>query len=135
MAEVEIDYTVEEAAIDVTDMSFDDELVDVGAEQELDEELSMERELFAIAHEQNARAEARFAAAAGEPGADEPEADEPDGDEPEPDAPAADEPAADEPDGDETAADEPEPAAPAAEKPAVDEPASDGSGSGAETDE
>ena len=125
MAEVEIDYTVEEAAIDVTDMSFDDELVDVGAEQELDEELSMERELFAIAHEQNARAEARFAAAAGEPGAEDAGADEPDGDEPEPDAPAADEPAAD----------EPEPDAPAAEKPAVDEPAPDGSVSGAETDE
>ena len=90
---MEIDYAAEEAAIDVTDMSFDDELVDVGAEQDLDEELSMERELFAIAHEQNARAEARFAAAAMEPGAEDVGADEPD--EPDGDEPATDEPAAD----------------------------------------
>ena len=125
LAEVEIDYAAEEAAIDVTDMSFDDELVDVGAEQDLDEELSMERELFAIAHEQNARAEARFAAAAGEPGTEDAGADEPDGDEP-----AADEPVVDEPATDASAADEP-----VADEPVTDAPAPDGSASGAETDE
>lgn len=48
-------------ALDVTDMSFDDDMLDMGVDDEIDEELRAERELLAIAHAQNAAAEARYA--------------------------------------------------------------------------
>ena len=48
-------------ALDVTDMSFDDDTLDMGVDDEIDEELRAERELLAIAHAQNAAAEARYA--------------------------------------------------------------------------
>ena len=57
----ETDFKPEDTAIDVTDVDFDDDMIDVGAEEDIDEELRAERELLAIAHAQNAAAEARFA--------------------------------------------------------------------------
>lgn len=80
------EFRPEDAAIDVTDVDFDDDMLDVGAEEDIDEELRAERELLAIAHEQNAAAEARFAdmqtdetldEKSDEPADDEPSADEP----------------------------------------------------------
>lgn len=55
-ADMELDI-----ALDVTDMSFDDDMLDMGVDDEIDEELRAERELLAIAHAQNAAAEARYA--------------------------------------------------------------------------
>lgn len=77
----ETDFKPEDTAIDVTDVDFDDDMIDVGAEEDIDEELRAERELLAIAHAQNAAAEARFADMqpyeTTDEKADEPAADEP----------------------------------------------------------
>ena len=77
----ENDFKPEDTAIDVTDVDFDDDMIDVGAEEDIDEELRAERELLAIAHAQNAAAEARFADMQPDETTDE-KADEPAADEP-----------------------------------------------------
>lgn len=77
----ETDFKPEDTAIDVADVDFDDDMIDVGAEEDIDEELRAERELLAIAHAQNAAAEARFADMQPDETTDE-KADEPAADEP-----------------------------------------------------